>query len=98
MLLKAQLAMLPSKARREYTFSKRKKVEGIEYPYPNVTLHEAQKDDPEAALRVEWTLVKVLAFPRLDTYRSELEVERHIGSNLAGFFNIDNCTTSSYVR
>ena len=58
MLLKAQLAILPSKARSEYTFSKRKKVEGIEYPYPNVTLHEAQKDDPEAALRVEWTLVK----------------------------------------
>ena len=98
MLLKTQLNMLPRKARDFYKYSKRNEVEDIEYPNPNVTLHESQTDDPKAALRVEWTIVKVLAFPLLDTYGSELEVERHIGSNLAGFFNIENCTTSSYVR
>ena len=46
---------------KTYTYSPREKIEDITniYPEPNVTLHEAEEDDPKAALGVEWTLLKV---------------------------------------
>jgi hypothetical protein len=73
----------------------RKDIDSLEYPTPKVTLNEIRKHPDNPALCIEWTMLKILGYPGVSECRSELEVERHIGSNLAGIFQIVDCTTTS---
>jgi hypothetical protein len=75
----------------------RRDVESLEYPEPKVTLNEARRFPEDPARCVEWTMLKILGFPGVSKCRSEMDVERDVGSILAGFFNIQGCVTSAYA-
>ena len=70
----------------------REEVEQLDYPVANVTLNESAQNQ-HSAVGVEWGMLKFLTFPGWGGCDAELEVERHIGSCLASFFNIENCIT-----
>lgn len=83
--------------KRTFAFCPRDDIGHLPYPAPQVTRHGMSTCAEDPALGIQRTMVKILAFPGRTSYSSELDVERRIGSMLAGFFNIANCSTSSYV-
>jgi len=74
-------------------FCTRNEVVNLVYPAANVTLNESDQEE-NAAVGVVWGMLKILSFPCWNA-SSELEVERHVGSCLASFFNIKDCITIS---
>ncbi|KAL6299365.1 hypothetical protein BKA93DRAFT_829936 [Sparassis latifolia] len=61
----------------------------------DLSLYDSHNAHSSRALSMEWTILKLLAFPGTQDSISEMDVERHIGSILTGLFNIRGCTRYS---
>ena len=85
-------------SRVQHEYYPREDVEAIEYPGPNVALCEMDNYHSEPSFGIEWTILKIIDSPEIHSCGSEIDVARHIGLTLAGFFNIVDCTTLSYVH
>ncbi|KAL6299364.1 hypothetical protein BKA93DRAFT_931532 [Sparassis latifolia] len=61
----------------------------------DLSLYDSDNVHASGALSIEWTMLKLLAFPGAPNTISEMDVERHIGSILTGIFNVRGCTRYS---